>query len=88
MTLSRRVLLGTVAAATVLPASRADQVPVRPAAPTMAVSTMSTSGSETMRTTPLSPWSNSHPAGRSAGSHGASSADPVRVTQRGRWTMA
>ena len=75
--------LSLLAKATVLPASRAAQVPCRPALPTMADTTMSTSGSAHHAGNASGPTSNSVSWGRPDQSCRAAAAGSVATIQRG-----
>ena len=74
-----------LARATVLPASRAAQVPVSPAAPTMAVTTTSTSGAAaSSQTASVAARAARSPAGRRTGRRRRTPSRSVRTATRGR----
>ena len=79
--------LSLLARATDLPASKAAQVPCRPALPTIAESTMSISGSPTARAIPSGPASNSTPSGKVDRSICPAFSRSVMMIQRG-WNSA
>ena len=70
------------------PASIAAQVPLRPAAPTIAVKTRSVSGLWTILTTPSSPLSNSTPVPRNWPLTRSAASRSVKAMKRGRNAFA
>ena len=77
-----------LAKATVLPASTAAHVLRRPAAPTMAETTRSTSGDRTRSSSASGPMASRVPAGRSATARPAAAAASATTTQLGRQARA
>ncbi len=76
-----------LARATILPASRAAQVPRRPTAPTIALKTRSVSGSCTILMMPSRPARTSTPVPRSSLAASGASSGRATATKRGRcWT--
>ena len=77
-----------LASATVLPASRADQVLRSPAAPTMAETTRSTSAACTRSSSASGPTASRVPGGRPDGSTAAAASGSTTTTHRGRQARA